>query len=326
MRAKLLLWVTRLCLGLVLALCAARAEAQYPLRPVKLVVPFTAGGPTDALARVLAEGMRVRLGQPVLVENRSGAGGNIAADFVASSPADGYTLMLGTSGPLVINVSLYKKLTYDPQKSFDPIIMIGALPNVIVCHPEFPAMTIGDLVVYSKAHKGQLSFAHAGVGGSTHLAGAMFNEIAGTDLVQVPYRGASQALTDLMGGQVRLAFLDVYTAAPQVAAGTIRALGVTANRRTPIMPNVPTLEEQGMKGFDSSVVFGIVSAKGTPTDVVAKLNGTLIAVLDDPKTKALLDGQGMVRAPSSDPAYLSQYIAAEIPKWRDIIASVGIEP
>ncbi|BAT61902.1 tripartite tricarboxylate transporter family receptor [Variibacter gotjawalensis] len=309
----------------VAMLSALPAQAQFPERPIKLVIPFTAGGPTDALGRALAGAMQSRIGQPVVVENKAGAGGNIAADFVSNAAPDGYTLMLGTSGPLVINVSLYKKLAYDPIKSFDPIIMIGALPNVIVAHPSFPAKTIAELVAYSKAHKGALSFSHAGVGGSTHLAGVMFNQQTGTDLVQVAYRGASQAMQDLIGGQVQLSILDVYLAAPQVKAGTMKALGVTAGRRTPIMPDVPTLDEQGIKGFDSSVIFGIVAPKGTPADIVAKLNATLAAVLDDPATKMLLDNQGIVRAPSTDAAYLSQYMSTEIPKWRDVIKSVGIE-
>jgi len=245
----------------LLAMSAIPAQAQYPDRPIKLVIPFTAGGPTDALGRALAEALRARVGQPVVVENRAGAGGNIAAEFVSNAPADGHTLMLGTSGPLVINVSLYKKLAYDPITSFDPIIMIGALPNVIVAHPSVPAGTVAELIVYSKAHKGQLNFSHAGNGGSTHLAGMLFNRMAGTDLVPIAYRGAAQALTDLIAGQVQLSILDVYLAAPQIKAGTIRALGVTAGRRTPLLPDVPTLDEQGLGGFDSSVVFGIVAPK-----------------------------------------------------------------
>ncbi len=326
MLSKALIYAVRCLVMFGLAVSVVPARAQYPDRPIKFVIPFTAGGPTDALGRALAEVMRARLGQPVIVENRAGAGGNIAADFVSNAPADGYTLMLGTSGPLVINVSLYKKLAYDPIKNFDPIIMIGSLPNVIVAHPSVPAQTIGELITYSKVHKGQLNFSHAGIGGSTHLAGVMFNQVAGTELVPIAYRGASQAMTDLMGGQVQLSILDVYLAAPQVKAGTIRALGVTAGRRTPIMPDVPTLDEQGLKGFDSSVVFGVVAPKGTPLDVISKLNATLAAALDDPPTRAFLEGQGIVRAPSTDAAYLSKFMAAEIPKWRKVISSVGIEP
>jgi tripartite-type tricarboxylate transporter receptor subunit TctC len=322
-----LTWVTRALL--LLALCGLHsipAAAEYPDHQIKLLVPFTAGGPTDALARTLAEGMKARMGQPVIVDNRSGAGGNIAADFVSSAPADGYTLMLGTSGPLVINVSLYKKLAYDPIKSFDPVIMIGSLPNVLIVNPSFPAKTVGELVAYSKANQGTLNFAHAGIGGSTHLAGIMFNHIVGTDLVPVAYRGSSQAMTDVIGGQVPLSFLDVYTAAPQISAGTIRALGVTADRRTPLLPDVPTLDEQGIKNIDVSVSFGIVVPKGTPHEIVAKLNSTLSAVLEDPVTQELLNKQGIVRAPSVNADYLTRFMMAEIPKWRDVIKSVGIEP
>jgi tripartite-type tricarboxylate transporter receptor subunit TctC len=326
MLSKALIYAVRFLAMFGLTLSVVPACAQYPDRPIKFIIPFTAGGPTDALGRALADAMRTRLGQPVIVENRAGAGGNIAADFVANAPADGYTLMLGTSGPLIINVSLYKKLTYDPMQSFDPIIMIGSLPNVIVAHPGLPAQTIGELITYSKAHKGQLNFSHAGNGGSTHLAGVMFNQIAGTELVPVAYRGASQAMTDLMGGQVQLSILDVYLAAPQVKAGTMKALGVTAGRRTPIMPDVPTLDEQGLKGFDSSVVFGIIAPKGTPPDVAQRLNAVLAVALDDQPTRTFLENQGIVRAPSTKAAYLSKFMAAEIPKWRKVIGAVGIEP
>lgn len=327
MTGYLLAWATRALPLLVLTgLYAFPAAAEYPERPVKLLVPFTAGGPTDALARALAEGMRARLGQPVIVDNRSGAGGNIAAEFVSGAPADGYTLMLGTSGPLAINVSLYKRLAYDPVQSFDPVIMIGSLPNVLVVNPSFPARTAGELVVHGKANKGSLNFGHAGIGGSTHLAGIMFNHIAGTDLVPVAYRGSSQVLTDLIGGQVPISFLDVYTAAPQIHAGTIRALGVTAERRTPLLPDVPTLDEQGIKNIDVSVSFGIVVPKGTPPEIVAKLNSTLSAVLEDPATRALLNKQGIVRAPSISADYLARFMLAEISRWRDVIRSVGIEP
>ena len=303
----------------------APASAQYPNKPIKLVVPFAAGGPTDALGRALAAAMRTHLGQPVIVENSGGAGGNIGAQLVAQAPADGYTLLLATSGPLVVNVSLFKKLTFDPIKSFDPIIMIGTLPNVIVAHPSFPAKDVAELVAYSKAHKGQLSFAHAGIGGSSHLAGEMFNSMAGTDLVQIPYRGASPALNDLIGGQVQLAVLDVLVAAPQVKAGKIRALGVTTKERASVMPDVPTLDEQGLKGFDSSVMFGVVAPRGTPADILVKLNTVLASSLDEPALRAFLDAQGISRASSTEAAYLSRYLAEEIPKWRKIIESIGIE-
>lgn len=310
--------------GILLAF-AAPASAQYPSKPIKLVVPFAAGGPTDALGRALAAAMRTHLGQPVIVENHGGAGGNIGAQLVAQAPPDGYTLLLGTSGPLVVNVSLFKKLTFDPIKSFDSIIMIGTLPNVIVAHPSFPAKDVAELVAYSKAHKGELSFAHAGIGGSSHLAGEMFNSMAGTDLVQIPYRGASPALNDLIGGQVRLGVLDVLVAAPQVKAGKIRALGVTTRQRTAVMPDVPTLDEQGLRGFDSSVMFGIVAPRGTPSDILARLNTVLAASLDEPAMRTFLAAQGISRAPSTEAAYLSKYMAEEIPKWRKIIESIGIE-
>ena len=302
----------------------APAHAGFPDRPIKLVVPFTAGGPTDALARNLAEGLRQQLNQTVVVENKGGAGANIGAEFVANSPADGYTLLFGTSGPLAINTSLFKKLSYDPVKSFDPVIMIGKLPNVLSVHPSLPITNIKELVAYSKDGK-QLSYSSSGMGSSTHLAGILFSSMTGADLLHVPYRGAAQAMTDLLGGQVQMSFSDVFTSAPHIKEGTLRPIGVTTVERTSILPDVPTFDELGLKGFDVSVFFGVVVPKGTPKEAVAKLNAALIEALKDPNIKAAMDRQGIIPATSSTPEYLAQFMASEIPRWRDVLKQVGYE-
>ncbi|MCJ9700354.1 MULTISPECIES: tripartite tricarboxylate transporter substrate binding protein [unclassified Bradyrhizobium] len=302
----------------------AIAWAEFPERSIKFIVPFAAGGPTDALARSLAEGVRTKLGQPVIVENRAGAGANVGADFVAKSPADGYTLLFGTSGPLAINVSLYTKLSYDPIKSFDPVIMIGKMPNVLSVHPSVPAQNVQELIAYAKANAGKLSFSSSGNGASTHLAGVMFNAIAGTDILHVPYRGGAPAINDLIGGQVQMSFADIFVSAPHIKAGVLRALGVTTIERTPVLPDVPTFDEQGLKGFDVSVFFGVVAPKGVPAPIVEKLNAAFVAAMNDSSIKPILDAQGIIPAPSNSPAYLANFMAREIPKWRDLINSIGL--
>ena len=299
------------------------AHADFPDRAIKLVVPFAAGGPTDALARTLAEGLRVQLRQTVVIENKGGAGANIGAEYAAKSPADGYTLLFGTSGPLAVNVSLFKQLKYDPIASFDPVIMIGKLPNVLTAHPLLPVNNLNELVAYAKAGN-KLSYSSSGVGGSTHLAGILLNSMMKIDLQHIAYRGAVPAMTDLLGGQLPLSFTDVFTGAPHIKAGTIRALAVTTSERTRLLPDVPTFDELGLKGFDVSVFFGIVVPKGTPPDAIKTLNAAFQEALKDPAIKAALDGQGIIPAKSPEPSYLTEFMTGEIPRWREVLKSADI--
>lgn len=318
--------MTRRLLAALLAIAgiaATPAQAQYPDRPVKLIVPFAAGGPTDALARNLAEGLRIHLSKNVVIENKAGAGANIGAEFVANAPADGYTLLFGTSGPLAINVSLFGKINYDPIKSFDPVIMIGKIPNVLAANPDVPAKTLQELIAYAKSGK-KLSYGSSGVGASTHLAGELLNARAGTDLLHVPYRGAAPAMNDVIGGQVPLIITDAFVASSQIKAGTIRPLGVTTKERTALLPDVPTFDEQGLKDFDSSVFFGVVVPKGTPPEIVATLNRAFVAALKEPMVKSAIDTQGMILATSTTPEYLAEFMAAEIPRSRELIEKLGI--
>ena len=229
-----------------------------------------------------------------------------------------------SSGPLAINTSLFKKLNYDPVNSFDPVIMIGKLPNVLSVHPSLPITNIKELVAYSKDGK-QLSYSSSGMGSSTHLAGILFSSMTGADLLHVPYRGAAQAMTDLLGGQVQMSFSDVFTSAPHIKEGTLRPIGVTTVERTSILPDVPTFDELGLKGFDVSVFFGVVVPKGTPKEAVVKLNAALVEALKDPNIKAAMDRQGIIPATSSTPEYLAQFMASEIPRWRDVLKQVGYE-
>jgi len=282
-----------------LAPAFAAHAADFPAKPVTMVVPFAPGGPTDAMARTLAAA--VKLGQPVIVENRAGAGGNIGAESVARADRDGHTLLFGTSGPLAINVSLYRKIGYDPVKSFAPVIQIGHLPNVLVVHPSVPARTVKELVAHARANPGKLSYASSGNGASSHLAGVLVNNVAGTDFVHVPYKGTGPALTDLLGGQVAMTFTDVLTALPYIKAGKLRALGVTTKERSQALPDVPTIAEQGIAGFDVSVFFGLVVPAGTPKDVIDKLNHAFADALKQPEVRKTLLSQGLEFAPSTVP-------------------------
>ncbi|MBX3622780.1 MAG: tripartite tricarboxylate transporter substrate binding protein [Rhizobacter sp.] len=310
-----------LALGL---LTAGGVHAQaYPTRVVSLVVPYAPGGPTDAMARMLANALTPQLGQSVIVENKSGAGANIGAEAVARAEADGHTLLFGTSAPLGINLYLYPKLNYDPFKSFTPVIQIGYLPNVLVVHPSVPAKNMQELIAYAKANPGKLSFASSGNGASSHLAGVMFNMMAGTDITHVPYRGTGPALNDLLGGQVTMSFTDVLTALPHIQAGKLRVLGVTSSRRSRALPKVPTLAEQGLKDFDASVFFGIVAPAGTPQPVVAKLNAAFTAVLQSPEVRSRLEQQGLEHPADYTPGQLVAYMHKEAERWREVIKVSG---
>ena len=320
----------RLLATLVLAATAlplmpmAHADT-FPDKPIVLVIPFPPGGPTDAMARTLAAEMQNRLGQPMIVENRAGAGGNIGAEYVARATPDGQTLLFGTSGPLAINASLYRKVNYDPVKSFAPVIQVGHLPNILVVNPAVPAKNVKELIAYAKANPGKLSYASSGNGASSHLAGVLFNASAGIDLQHIPYKGTGPALNDLLGGQVSMSFTDVLTALPYVKTGKLRALGVTTTERSQALPDVPTVAEQGVPGYDVSVFFGIVAPAGTPPDRIAKLNQAFVEVLDTPKVKQLFASQGLEPAPASTPQQLGKFIQAQVTKWAGVVKQAGAQ-
>lgn len=297
----------------------------FPDRPITLVIPFPPGGPTDAMARTLAAEMKDRLGQPMVVENRAGAGGNIGAEYVARAAADGQTLLFGTSGPLAINASLYRKIGYDPVKSFAPVIQVGHLPNILVVNPAVPARNVKELIAHAKASPGKLSYASSGNGASSHLAGVLFNASAGVDLQHIPYKGTGPALTDLLGGQVTMSFTDVLTALPYVKSGKLRALGITTAARSQALPDVPTVAEQGVAGYDVSVFFGIVAPAGTPPERIARLNKAFTEVLGMAKVKELFASQGLEPAPSSKPEQLGRFIEAQKTSWAGVVRQSGAQ-
>ena len=296
---------------------------DYPNRTITMVIPYSAGGPTDAMARMLATAIRPVLDQTMIVENKAGGGSNIGAEYVARAQPDGYTLMLGTSAPLAINQYLYANLKYDPLKSFAPVIQVGYLPNVLLVNPSVPVKNARELIAYTQANPGKVSFASSGSGASSHLAGVMFNMQTGTDILHVPYKGTGPALNDLLGGQVQVAFTDVLSALPFLEAGKLRALAVTSAKRSRALPDVPTLDEQGVKGFDASVFFGVVAPAGTPKPVIAKLNAAFLKVLEDPEIKARLQKQGLEAPAQHTPEALAAYAQAEANKWRAVIKASG---
>jgi tripartite-type tricarboxylate transporter receptor subunit TctC len=312
------------CAAILPLMPAAHADA-FPDRPITLVIPFPPGGPTDAMARTLAAEMKDRLGQPMVVENRAGAGGNIGAEYVARAAPDGQTLLFGTSGPLAINASLYRKINYDPSKSFAPVIQVGHLPNILVVNPSVPANNVKELIAYAKANPGKLSYASSGNGASSHLAGVLFNASAGVDLQHIPYKGTGPALNDLLGGQVSMSFTDVLTAIPYVKAGKLRALGVTTTERSQALPDVPTVAEQGVPGYDVSVFFGIVAPAGTRPERIARLNAAFVETLGTSKVKQLFASQGLEPAPSSKPEQLRRFIEEQKSKWAGVVKQSGAQ-
>lgn len=297
---------------------------DYPDRVVKFVVPFPPGGPTDALARRLAEGLQARFPAGVVVDNKAGAGGNLGAEAVAKAEPDGYTILFGTSGPLAINKSLYSKLPYDPLTSFAPVIYIGSLPNVLVVNADLPVKTVAELIAYAKARPGKLTFASSGNGASSHLAGVLFNQMAGTEILHVPYKGTGPALNDLLGGHVQMTFTDVLTALPHIQAGKLRALAVTSAERSNVLPDVPTVAEQGLPGFDVSVFFGVVAPKGTPQPVIGKLNEAFAAALKEPAIRSAFTAQGIMLSADSSPAALTAKMEKEGARWDAVISEAKV--
>jgi len=301
---------------------SALAQAPFPTKPVRLVVPFPAGGTTDILARAAAQKLSETLGQQVIVDNRPGAGGNIGAELVAKAPADGYTLLMGTVGTHAINPSLYAKMPYDHVKDFAPVILVAGVPNVLVVNPDLPFKTVADVVAYAKANPGKLNFASSGSGTSIHLSGELFKVMAGVQMTHVPYKGSAPALTDLIGGQVQLMFDNLPSALPQIKGGKLRAVAVTSTTRAAALPDVPTVAESGLPGFESSSWFGILAPAGTPKDIIAKINTDVQKWLSTPEAKEKLLGQGAIAAGGS-PDDFAKHIQAETAKWAKVVKESG---
>jgi tripartite-type tricarboxylate transporter receptor subunit TctC len=301
----------------------ARAQS-YPNRTITVVVPFAPGGSTSIVGRVIADKMSQQMGQGIVIDHRPGAGGTVGTKAVAKSEPDGYTLLLGYTGTLAIGPSLYKNPGYDPRKDFAPIGMIGNAPASLVVHPSFPAKTVAELIAYAKAHPGKVNFGSAGAGTVSHITGEYFARTAGITLVHIPYKGTGPALSDLLGGHIPMIFAPVPSTHANVSAGLLRALAVTGITRTSLLPDVPTMPEAGLPGFEASLYYGLVAPAGTPRPVIDKLNRELRAALasDDVKKHLALDGT--VVTPGTPEDYAA-FIDKDERKWSGLVKASGVE-
>jgi tripartite-type tricarboxylate transporter receptor subunit TctC len=313
----------RTVLVAALVAVATCATAQtYPTRPIRLVVPFPPGGTTDILAREAGERLSVTLGQPVVIDNRPGAGGNIGADIVAKSAPDGYTLLMATVGTHAINPSLYSKMPYDHIKDFAPVVLVAGVPNVHEVTPSLPVNSVADLIKLAKEKPGQLNFASSGNGTSIHLSGELFKSMAGVNMTHIPYKGSAPALADLVGGQVQLMFDNLPSSLPQIKAGKLRAIAVTSAQRAPALPNIPTIAESGLPGYEASSWFGIVAPARTPPAVIDRINAEVNQWLRAPETNEKLLAQGAIAAGGS-PEQFAAHIRAETEKWAKVVKASG---
>lgn len=317
MKRLFITWLTGATLFAALA-----AHAQYPNKPIKMVVPFPAGGTTDILARAVAADLQKAFGQPVVVENKAGAGGNIGSDFVAKSAPDGYTLLMGTVGTHGINVTLYPKMPYDAVKDFVPVSLVAGVPNVLVAAPGFPVNSVKDLIEAAKKSPDNVTFASSGNGTSIHLSGELFKQLAGVQMTHVPYKGSSAALPDVLSGQVNVMFDNAPSVMPHIRGGKLKAIAVTSGKRSPALPNVPTIAESGLVGYEASSWFGVLAPAGTPKEIVDKLSQAIAKALQTPEMKERLAGQG-AEAIGNTPEQFAAHIKSEIDKWAKVVKASG---
>lgn len=314
--------VAQLIAGLWLAICGTVAHA-YPDRPIRIVLGFPAGGGADVVLRTVTPGLAEELGQPVIVDNRPGAGGNLGMDAVAKAEPDGYTLLMAAPG-LATNASLYDNLRFDPARDFAAVGMVSSVPNVLLVTPSLPVHSVAELIAYAKAHPGELNYASSGIGTSLHLAGALFEREAGVKMTHVPYRGGPPAINDLIGGQVQMMFSVLPLALPQITSGKLRALAVTGATRSPALPDVPTMIEAGVKGYTATTWNGLVAPAGTPAPIIQQLNVALNKVLDRPDVRKAFAGMGQ-DVVKDTPQEFDAMIKAETRKWQQVIKDAGIK-
>jgi len=298
--------------------------ADFPNKPIRMIVTFPPGGSADAVVRMLVPRLNDKLGQAVVVDNRPGAGGNVGLSAVAKAPGDGYTLGVGAAGALSANVSLYPNMPFDPLKDFRPVAMLAAIPFVIVGHPSLAAKTQRELIALARAEPAKLSIGHGGNGTAMHLSAALFSQMADVKLVEVPYRGSGPAALDAMAGQIPLAVVDLPSALQQIKAGKLVAYAVTSPQRLPMLPDVPTVAESGLPGYDSTGWFGVVAPADTPAPIIARLNAEIVAALNDDQVKAAMRNLGVEPAPGTPKAF-DDYIRAETRKWAQVIKTAGIK-
>ena len=301
------------------------AAQSYPAKPVRIVVPFAAGGGTDIVARALGAKLGEALGQTFIVENRAGVAGAIGAEFAAKSAPDGYTLLMGSSGPIVLNPSLQAKLSYDPLRDFTPVALITTMPFLTVVHPSLPVRSVKELIAFAQARPGQLNYASPGSGSSTHLATELFKAMARVDIVHVAYKGVAPATTDLISGQVQMLTGDLNTLTPHVKSGRMRPLAVTGAKRSSVMPDLPTIAEAGVPGYEASGWFGMLAPAGTLPQIVRRLNGEIVNALASEDLRVRLAGLGGEVA-GGTPEQFGDHLRREIAKWSKIIRTLGLKP
>jgi tripartite-type tricarboxylate transporter receptor subunit TctC len=298
--------------------------AEYPARPATIVVAFTPGGPSDVLSRIIGKRLQEILHQPFIIENRPGAGGNIAAEQVARATPDGYTLLMGNNSILATNAALYKKLAFDPEKDFMPISLVGTQANILVVNNNVPANSMAELIALAKQSPGQLNFASSGHGAAAHLAGELFKTEAKINIVHVAYKGAAPALQDVIAGHVQMMFATAASVVSLIKGGKVRALAVTTPKRTALLPDLPTVDELGIKGFDATTWHGLVAPTGTPREIIETLHFAIVAALKDPSTREQLQNLG-VDIIGDSPKEFEAYIKAEIPKWTAVVKQSGAQ-
>lgn len=309
-------------IAMVMAPFVNAQGAAFPRGPVTLVVPFPPGGPTDAMARVLAQRLGDRLGQQVLIDNKGGAGGSIAAEAVAKAAPDGQTLFFGTTGTMAINPSLYTKLRYDPVKDFAPVSLMATTMNVLVVNPEVPARNLGELIKLAKSKPDTLSYGSAGNGSSNHLSGELLRSSAGLQISHIPYKGSAPALVDLLGGRLTMMFDTIAQQTGNISSGKLRALAVTGPKRSPLLPDVPTAQEAGIKDFDVTIWFGVLAPAGTPAPVIDRLSKEIAAVMNAEDMKKRMQADGAEARPST-PSEFAALIRSDMAKWTPIVKASG---
>ncbi|WP_198164686.1 Bug family tripartite tricarboxylate transporter substrate binding protein [Rhodoplanes sp. Z2-YC6860] len=309
---------------LAAGLSAAACAQDYPSRPVTMVVPFTSGGSTEIMARLIAQGLETKLGKPVIVENKPGAGTVIGSNFVAKSEPDGYTLLMGTSSPIAINVTVYKALPYNPATDFVPLAMVAESPFVLVVNNDLPVKTVPELIAYAKANPGKLSFGSGGPGAPHHLFAELFASMAGIKMTHVPYRGSLPALNDVLAGHIQLMFVDLPPAVGMISSGKIRALGVTPAKRLAALPDVPTIAEAGVPGYSAAAWFMVVAPAKTPKPVADRLHADLKEVLSSAQTREQIDKLGLTPLDTPPIATMQDFVKSEIARWGKVVEAAGI--
>jgi len=315
--------VVCLLLALVAPASVAEAAEAYPSKPIRLIVPFSPGGPADVLARVVGDKIGASMGKPVVVDNRAGAGGNIGMALGAKAAPDGYTLVLAPAGNLTVNPSLYRNVPYDVARDFAPVPVVAAVPNILVVHPSIPAKNLTEFIAYAKSHPGQLNFSSPGAGSGAHLAGELFKSVVGADMVHVPFNGIAPAVTAVLAGDVQLMFAGAPAVLQHVRAGKLHALGVASLKRIAGAPDLPTLSESGLAGFDVTSWYSIVAPAGTPPEIVARLQREIDKALREPDVREKLAGLG-AEPIANTPAEFAAMIKTETAKWSEIVKSAKI--